>query len=147
MSPAGSWAVAEIPRAALDTSVLVRHLTGDDPVRAHRASRLLARAAAGEVELVVPPVVLAELAWVLESFFHLARTEAADLLDAVLATPGLSVPDRPALTQAFAVYREHGVDFTDAWIATSARAHGSPMVYTFDRRHFARLKGIRAETP
>ena len=99
------------------------------------------------MELLVPPVVLAELAWVLESFFRLPRTDAADLLDAVLATPGLSVPDRPALTQAVAAYREHGVDFTDAWIATSARAHGCATVYTFDRRHFARLKGIRAETP
>ena len=147
MLPAGWWAVADVSRAALDTSVLVRHLTGDDPARAARASRLLARAAAGEVELVVPPVVLAELAWVLESVFHLPRAEAADLLDAVLATPGLSVPERPILAQAVAAYRDHGVDFADAWIAASAGTHGCARVYTFDRRRFARLRGVRAEAP
>jgi len=131
----------------LDTSVLIRYLTGDDPIRASRARRLLARAAAGEVELLVPPVVLAEIAWVLESYFRLARAEVAELLAAVMATPGLSVPDRPVLLAAIAAYREYGVDFTDAWIAEAARALGCPTVFTFERRHFARLKGIYARVP
>lgn len=131
----------------MDTSVLVRYLTGDDPVRATRARSLLARAAAGEVDLLVPPVVLAELAWVLESAFRMLRGEIAELLEAILATPGLGVAERPVLTQAVAEYRQHGVDFTDAWIGASARAQGCTTVYTFDRRHFARMKGIRPEAP
>jgi len=139
--------VAHANRAILDTSVLIRHLIGDDPAKATRVRALLARAARGELELLVPPVVLAELAWVLESYFRLARGEVAELLEAVLATPGLSVPDRPVLAEAVAAYRDHGVDFTDAWIAAVARAQGYTAVYTFDRRHFARLQGIHPETP
>jgi predicted nucleic acid-binding protein len=107
----------------------------------------LARAARGEVGLLVPPVVLAELAWVLESYFRLARDEVADFLEAVLATPGLTVPDRPQLAEAVAAYRERGVDFTDAWIAAFARTQGITTIYTFDRRHFTRLHGIQPETP
>ncbi|MFI5339474.1 MAG: PIN domain-containing protein [Candidatus Methylomirabilales bacterium] len=139
--------MADIARAALDTSVLIRHLTGDDPAKATRVRVLLARAARGELELLVPPVVLAELAWVLESYFRLARGEVAELLEAVLATPGLSIPDRPLLAEAVAAYRDHGVDFTDAWIAAVARAQGYATVYTFDRRHFARLQGIQTKSP
>ena len=139
--------MADRTRAALDISVLIRYLTGDGPSRAARARNLLARAAAGELELLVPPVVLAELAWVLESHFRLARAEVAEILDAVLATPGLSIPDRPVLLAAASAYRDHGVDFTDAWIAAVARAQGCTTVYSFDRRHFARIEGLRAETP
>ena len=139
--------MADTTRAALDTSVLIRHLTGDDPVKATRVRALLARAARGELELLVPPVVLAEMAWVLESYFRLARGEVAELLEAVLATPGLSIPDRPLLAEAVAGYRENGVDLTDAWIAAVARAQGCATVYTFDQRHFARLQGIQAKTP
>ena len=109
--------MADVTRAALDTSVLIRHLTGDDPAKATRVRGLL------------------------------AREEVAELLEAVLATPGLSVPDRPVLAEAVAAYRNHGIDFTDAWIAAVARAQGYTTVYTFDRRHFARLQGIHPETP
>jgi predicted nucleic acid-binding protein len=139
--------VAETTRAALDTSVLVRHLTGDDPTKAGRVKELLGRAARGQVDLVVPPVVLAELAWVLEGYFRLPRGDVAELLEAVLATPGLSVPDRPVLVEAVREYRDHGVDFADAWIAAVARAQGCTTVYTFDRRHFARLEGIQPVIP
>jgi predicted nucleic acid-binding protein len=139
--------VADVVRAALDTSVLIRHLTGDDPAKAARVRALLAQAAKGEVELLVPSVVLAELAWVLESYFRLAREEVAELLEAVLATPGVSILDRTLLAEAVVAYRDQGVDFTDAWIAAVARAQGCTTVYTFDRRHFARLQGIQSATP
>lgn len=139
--------MANVTRAALDTSVLIRHLTGDDPAKAARVRALLARAARGELELLVPPVVLAELAWVLESYFRLAIEEVAELLEAVLATPGLNIPEHPVLAEAVVAYRDHGVDFTDAWIAGVARTQGCTTVYTFDRRHFSRLHGIQPETP
>jgi predicted nucleic acid-binding protein len=139
--------VAEVVRATLDTSILIRHLTGDDPGKAARVRGLLARAAQGEIDLLVPPVVIAELAWVLESYFRLRRGEIAELPEAVLATPGLTIPERPVLAEAVTAFRDSGVDFTDAWIAAVARAQGYTTVFTFDRRHFARLEGIQPEAP
>jgi predicted nucleic acid-binding protein len=139
--------VAEVVRATLDTSILIRHLTGDDPGKAAGVRGLLARAAQGEIDLLVPPVVIAELAWVLESYFRLRRGEIAELLEAVLATPGLTIPERPVLAEAVTAFRDSGVDFTDAWIAAVARAQGYTTVLTFDRRHFARLEGIQPEAP
>jgi predicted nucleic acid-binding protein len=131
----------------LDTSILIRHLTGDDPGKAARVRGLLAQAAQGEIDLLVPPVVIAELAWVLESYFRLRRGEIAELLEAVLATPGLTIPERPVLAEAVTAFRDSGVDFTDAWIAAVARAQGYTRVFTFDRRHFTRLEGIQPEAP
>ena len=139
--------MAEVARATLDTSVLIRHLTGDDPAKAARVRGLLTRAAQGELNLLVPPIVLAELAWVLESYFRLARAEIAELLEAVLATPGLTIPERPVLAEAVTAFRDSGVDFTDAWIEAVARSQGCTTVFTFDRRHFARLEGIQPEAP
>lgn len=139
--------MGEVARATLDTGVLIRHLTGDDPAKAAKVRSLLTRAAQGELNLLVPPIVLAELAWVLESTFRLARVEIAGLLEAVLATPGLTIPERPVLAEAVTAYRDSGVDFTDAWIAAVARSLGCTTVFTFDRRHFARLEGIQPEAP
>jgi predicted nucleic acid-binding protein len=52
--------------AFVDTNVLVRHLTGDPPELAGRATRYLAAAD----ELLLPDLILAEVAYVLESFYE-----------------------------------------------------------------------------
>ena len=48
--------------AFLDTNVLVRHVTGDPPELAERATRFLATAE----DLLLPDLILAEVAYVLE---------------------------------------------------------------------------------
>ena len=55
--------------AFVDTNILVRHLTGDPPGQATRATRFL-----GEVdELVLVDLVVAEVVYVLESFYEVER--------------------------------------------------------------------------
>ena len=59
----------ETVTAFVDTNVLVRHLTGDPPSQAIRATRYLQRAD----ELLLPDLILAEVAYVLESFYETPR--------------------------------------------------------------------------
>ena len=66
---------------AVDTDVVVRYLTNDDPAQAVRARRLLDRK-----EVFVSLTVLLETAWVLRGVFGLAR---ADVLRALRAFAGL----------------------------------------------------------
>jgi hypothetical protein len=51
-------------RYTIDTSILIRHLTGDPPGQARRATRFLTRAE----ELLLTDLVAAEVVYVLESF-------------------------------------------------------------------------------
>ena len=55
--------------AFLDTNVLIRHLTGDPPGQAARATRLLSRAG----QLRLPDLIVAEVVNVLESFYEVPR--------------------------------------------------------------------------
>jgi len=139
--------MGEARRAALDTNVLVRYLTEDDAAKAQAVERLLNEARAGKVHLMVPPVILAELVWVLESFYKLASRDVADLVEAVLNTPGLHVEDGASVRSALASYRDGKVDFIDALLAEFARAREIEAIYTFDRRHFRDLPGIACRQP
>jgi len=62
--------------AFVDTNVLVRHLTGDPPAQAVRATRYLELAD----ELLLPDLILAEVAYVLESFYETPRAQVAETL-------------------------------------------------------------------
>ncbi|MCK9418995.1 MAG: type II toxin-antitoxin system VapC family toxin [Nitrospirae bacterium] len=129
-------------RAVIDTNLLVRYLTGDDPSKANDVKRLLLKAAQGEIRLLIPSIVIAELVWILQSFYKLERSEIVPLLNAILHTHGVEVSDKGIVSDAIAIYRDEVIDFIDAWIVAFAKTVEVRAVYTFDRKHFKGIDGI-----
>ena len=115
--------------AFVDTNVLIRHLTGDPPAQARLATRYLERAD----ELLLPDLILAEVAYVLESFYEVGRSEVAEALRAVLTFRAIRVVDAPLLMRTVELYEVHRLDFADAYLAASAERSGVGVVASFDR--------------
>ena len=128
--------------AFVDTNVLIRHLTGDPPNQAARATRYLA----GADELLLPDLILAEVAYVLESFYETPRAQVATTLRAVLAYPAIRVLDADLLQRAVEVYEVHRLDFADAYLVASAERTGVGVVASFDRS-IDRVATVRREEP
>ncbi len=128
--------------AFVDTNVLVRHLTGDPPAQAVRATRYLQRAD----ELLLPDLILAEVAYVLESFYETPRAQVAETLRAVLAFPAVRVADAELLQRAVEVYDIHRLDFADAYLVASAERTGIGVVASFDRA-IERVGTVRRAEP
>jgi predicted nucleic acid-binding protein len=115
--------------AFIDTNVLIRHLTGDPPAEAAKATRHLERAD----ELLLPDLILAEVAYVLESFYESPRKQVAETLRAVLAFPAVRVVDVELLQRAVEVYDLERLDFADAYLVASAERSGVGQIASFDR--------------
>ena len=115
--------------AFLDTNVLIRHLTGDPPAQARRATAFLARAD----ELLLPDLIVAEVVYVLESFYELDRREVAKLTRSIIAFPTILVADETLLLRALEVYEVDRLDFTEAYLVASAETSGVPSIASFDR--------------
>ena len=128
--------------AFVDTNVLVRHLTGDPPAQAARATRYLRQAD----ELLLADLILAEVAFVLESFYETPRRQVAETLRAVLAFPAIRVVDVELLQRAVEVYDVHRLDFAEAYLVASAERTGIGVVASFDRT-IDRVGTVRREEP
>jgi predicted nucleic-acid-binding protein len=115
--------------AFLDTNILIRHLTGDPPGQARRATAFLKRAE----ELLVPDLIVAEIVYVLESFYEVERKRVAELVRAVIGFPAIVVVDRPLLLRALEVYEVDRLDFADAYLVASAEASSVQTIASFDR--------------
>jgi predicted nucleic acid-binding protein len=115
--------------AFLDTNVLIRHLTGDPPALARRASAFLAKAD----ELLLPDLIVAEVVYVLESFYEVERARVAELVRAVIGFPAIVVVDVPLLLRALEVYELDRIDFAEAYLVASAEASGVGAIASFDR--------------
>lgn len=128
--------------AFVDTNVLVRHLTGDPPGQAARATAYLTRAD----ELLLPDLILAEVAYVLESSYGTPRAQVAETLRAVVGYRPIRVLDDDLLMRAIETYEVHRLDFADAYLVASAERSGVGVVASFDRS-IDRVGTVKREEP
>lgn len=112
----------------LDTNVVIRHLTGDPPAMARRATKLLAT----ETELVLADLVLAECVYVLESFYEVERSRVAELMRAALAVPSIA-SDSELLLRALEIYELDRLDFAEAYLVAAAEFTGVKSIASFDK--------------
>lgn len=115
-------------RVLLDTNVVIRHLTGDPPAMAKRATKFLASSS----ELVLADIVVAECVYVLESFYEVPRDQAAELMRAALAMPGV-VADADLLLRALEVYELERLGFADAYLVACAELTEISAIASFDK--------------
>jgi predicted nucleic acid-binding protein len=128
--------------AFLDTNVLVRHLTGDPPDMARRATAVLA---SGE-PLLLADLVLAECVYVLESFYEVPRPRVAELMRSAIALRSLETVDPRSLLRALEVYEIERLDFAEAYLVAQAEATGVRTIVSFDRS-IDRVAGLTRREP
>ncbi|MBW2369906.1 MAG: type II toxin-antitoxin system VapC family toxin [Deltaproteobacteria bacterium] len=131
----------------VDTNVFVRYLTADDAKKAKAVEKLLIRAGKGEIRLVTSPIVIAELVWVLESFYKLDRADIAELLEAILNTIGLKVDNSETVITALAIYQNDSIDYVDAYIIAHLRLREISTLYSYDKKHLSIFSDIKRVEP
>ena len=126
---------------AIDTNVLVRYLTGDEPEQAARA-----RVAVDAGNVYVATTVLLESEWVLRSVYGFDGGDVAAALRAFSGLPGVSVENPALLVDAFDLAAK-GMDFAEA-LHLGAAAHCETML-TFGRRFIetARNTSVQVTEP
>lgn len=120
---------------ALDTNVLVRCLTQDDPSQVPVARRLLGHA----VGVFIGKTVLLETEWVLRAAYAVPREHIHTALLGVCGLPNVVLEQPEQIAQALADYAA-GLDFADALHAASSQADEG--LRTFDQR-FAKAARAR----
>ena len=113
---------------AIDTNVLVRLATRDDPKQVAAAEAFVAGGA------WVSQVVLVELVWVLTSVYGLAAGEVATAVEILLAHRNLTVQESEVVAAALEQFRRKpGISFSDCLVLEIARKAGHLPLGTFDR--------------
>jgi predicted nucleic-acid-binding protein len=126
---------------ALDTNVLVRFLTQDDPVQSRAATDLITGLTA-EAPGFVCREVMVELVWVLERAYGLDRAQVAAAIEGLLAATEIEVEAADDVGSALYRYRDDGFGFADLMIAAASRRAGAAVLVTFDRKA-AQLVGVQ----
>ena len=117
----------------LNTSVIIRYLTGDHPELSDRATQIIE-----EVDdLTITEGILGETAFVLTSVYGKSRSEVVDSLIALVERDNISTYalDKSLVLRGLEMCRPSGrVSISDAMIWAAARTDRASAIYTFDRR-------------
>ncbi|MBV9251902.1 MAG: type II toxin-antitoxin system VapC family toxin [Acetobacteraceae bacterium] len=110
---------------AVDTNVLVRYLTNDDPVQSARARRLI-----DGHDVFVPTTVVLESEWVLRTVYGFPPAQVNAALRAFAGLAHVSLQNEAAVARAMG-WADRGMDFADALHLAAAESCES--FVTFDR--------------
>ncbi|OIN78145.1 PIN domain-containing protein [Mycobacterium malmoense] len=128
--------------AIIDTNVLVRHLTGDPPEMAARATAYLET----ERELLLTDLIVAETVYVLESFYQAPRSQVAQAMRSLIAFDSMVCVDPALLLRAIEVYETDRIDFAEAYLVACAESTGISEIASYDRS-IDRITTIRRIEP
>src|SRR3954467_14844518 len=113
---------------AVDTNVLVRLVTRDDPKQVAAAEAFIANGA------WVPQLAVVEAAWVLASVYDRDAASIATAIEMLLSHQHLTVQDAETVAVAVEEFRQRpAVGFSDCLMIAVAQKAGHVPMGTFDR--------------
>lgn len=118
----------------LDTNVLVRHLTQDDPVQSPKATEIIEHRLTEENPGFVSIVVMVETVWVLERAYSLTTPEIAAAIEHMLQADVLVIQNEHEVFTAMVALKQGLGSFADAILAALGAKVGAAIQLHSTRR-------------
>ncbi|MBW1674497.1 MAG: PIN domain-containing protein [Deltaproteobacteria bacterium] len=130
----------------LDTNIFIRFLTDDVPEKVDACEEIFKKAVEKQETLFTTELVIAEIVWVLESFYKLPKNEIQDKVEKILNTPNLICPHKDLILNALILYSEKNIDYIDACNALILKENGIEELYSYDK-HYDRIDWLTRLEP
>jgi predicted nucleic-acid-binding protein len=125
----------------LDTNILIRYLTQDDPVQSVKATEILERRLTQKNPGFVSIVAMVETVWVLDRAYGLTAQDIAPVVERLLQVEVLTIENEQEVFTAMVALKRGRGSFADALIAELGARAGCTRTLTFDQ-NAVRLRGF-----
>ena len=126
----------------VDANCLVRYLLRDDPEKADAIEKLFF---SPDSTLIILDVIIAEVVWLLTTFYKIPKLVVIEKLVALLSFPCFQF-NRSIIQNAFSYWKKHAVDFVDAYLVSYSMEKNIAGIYSYDR-DFDKIKTLKRLEP
>ncbi|RJP43612.1 MAG: type II toxin-antitoxin system VapC family toxin [Desulfobacteraceae bacterium] len=119
---------------SVDTNIVVRLLTGDDPEQFQKAHALFEKE-----DIVITTSIILECEWVLRYAYQFKPAEIMDAFAALFGLPNVSLQEQAVISKAMDWHKQN-LDFADA--IHLAKSQDYEALATFDRTFIAKAARI-----
>jgi len=114
----------------LDTNLIIRFLLNDLPEQADKVEKLFSKAKPSSLE--IPDIVIAEIIYVLLSYYELDKNSVIDKIDLLIEFEKIKC-NKKILKNALEAFKNHSISFVDAYLLAKVTAGENSRVYSFDK--------------
>jgi len=125
----------------LDTNILVRYLTQDDPIQSAKVTEIFERRLTQKNPGFVSVVVVVETVWVLDRAYGQTAQEIASAIERLLQIEVLVIENEQQVFTSMVALKQGRASFADALIAELGARAGCARTLTFDQKA-GRLPGF-----
>lgn len=118
----------------LDTNILIRYITQDDPVQSGKATHIIEHKLSTANPGFVSVVTMAEAVWVLDRAYNFTDRQIAAAIERMLQVEVLVVENEQEVFRAMVALKQGRGRFADALIAELGARAGCTHTLTFDKK-------------
>lgn len=132
----------------VDTNIIIRFLTGNDPEKQKAAAVLFNQIANNGLIVTAPDMMIAECVHVLSSrrLYNKSREEIRLALSPLVSLDNFKIANRRALLHTLNLYATYPIDFEDAFLKAMMEAENIHDIYSYDT-DFDRFPDIIRKEP
>ncbi|OGD79850.1 hypothetical protein A2368_04705 [Candidatus Collierbacteria bacterium RIFOXYB1_FULL_49_13] len=121
-------------KVILDTNALLHHFLDDIPEQTKQVASLLHQARLHQLEILVPQIVIFELYYALDKYYHLDKSDIIDKLKTLVSTDYLRVEARHTLLSALKLHANTDqLSLPDCFLFSLSLNTNTP-IFTFDQK-------------
>jgi len=129
-------------KGILDTSLILRFLTGDSTEKKEKFKKLIKDTTSGKGTLLVPLIVIIEMVYVLEKIYGIKKEEVRVKVESLLSLPSVEIESEDVVLESLRIYAEENLKFGDAMVLAKSTTSGIKPVYTFDKKDFKKFTDV-----
>lgn len=125
----------------LDANVIIRYLVKDQPETVEAIEGLLR----SKQKFVLTDVIVAEIVWVLSSYYELDSNQIVSMVEALLELDNVEA-NKKLLRRGLNYYRQLKIDWVDCYTAAWVEERAAESVVSYDK-DFDKIVEIKREEP
>ena len=130
-----------MPKSLIDTNLIIRFLVNDDLQKAARVKKILQES---KVANILPDLVIAEIIWVLSSYYELEKASIINKIRALIHVKTIEC-NKTLMDQSLTNWEKYNISFVDAYLVSVAKLKGLN-IYSYDFK-FDKVDGVTRQEP
>ena len=120
-------------KIVVDANAILRFFLNDIPKQKIAFEKLLYQAKDSKILLIIPQIIIFELQFILDKYYHFSKADVINRLKVLVSTDYLEIESRKQLITALTIYSSSAIDFVDCFLAAVAQSREAD-IFTFDQR-------------
>ena len=117
----------------IDTNAILRFLLNDIPEQKAIVEKILVKAKNNEIKLTVPQIVIFELNFILDKYYHFSKESIIETLKVVVSSDYLQIESKDVFITAFFLYSTTSNSFVDCFLMGKVQIEKAEF-FTFDAK-------------